>query len=182
MKFKLSISLLICALLAAATTNAQETNQTTNATTTTTTTTTVPTVFSTTTVEAVLPEQDTETTNKSPESLKINQVFIQLDNTAEIPERLIHGIDKDSLLEFTEVRFNVSEARMKYQVELNIKFSGQVSFEDCVFTVSYPNETQTECLEAYRVILRRPDGVLKIYRRLLSEAIIIKYRLVNCSF
>ncbi len=178
MKIKFSISLLIIALVAVTITHAQETNQTTN----TITTATVPTELDTSSAETDLQILEDEQKIKSPESPRIDQYFVQVDKKNEIPEMLINGVEKDSSLEFTEIIFNVSQARLKYQIELNIKFSSQVSFGDCVLEVSYPNDTQRECIEALRVILKRPDAVLKIYRRVLTEAIIIKYRLVNFVF
>jgi len=92
---------------------------------------------------------------------------------------LVSGIEKDSPLESTEIEFTTDSIMdIKYQVELDITFQGQVSYEDCVFTITYANETQTECLESYKTTLKAPNALLKIHRKILSAPIIINHRLV----
>ena len=97
-------------------------------------------------------------------------------------EYLIKGIEMDSSLEFSQLIFNVSGEKLNYQLELDIAFKEQVSFSDCVFTISYANETRVDCLDSYKLILEKPNAILKIYRKLIRSPILITYRLVNIVF
>lgn len=112
-----------------------------------------------------------------------NANLLQLQVANKKKEHLVPSIEADSSLELQELSFVASKAKDDYEMELEITFKDQISLREefCVFSVVYANETQIECLESFRVILKKPNAVLRINRKYIKSAIIIKYRLVICG-
>lgn len=98
-------------------------------------------------------------------------------------EHLVPSIDLDRSLGLQELSFVTSEDKDVYQMELEITVKDQVSLSEeiCVFSVVYANETQVQCLESFRVILKKPNAKLRIDRKYIKSAIIIQYRLVSVT-
>lgn len=110
------------------------------------------------------------------ELAKIETTEVILKNRAR--DHLVPAIELDSDLEFSQINFIAPESKKDYQVELIINVKEQISFSDCVMTITYLGDDQVECLESFRVILKQPNATLKIYRKFVKSAIIIRHRLV----
>lgn len=90
---------------------------------------------------------------------------------------LVRSIESESDVEFTHVNFTASEMDMKYQVELNVQVTDQISFSDCQFSIQH-FDGHEECLDTFTPVINEPNFVLKIDRRFFKNGVIISHRLV----
>ncbi len=134
----------------------------------------------TVTEQELLIEPKLDSSNNPPLSIVGDEGNLQVMNKKN--EHLVTAIDFDTSLELQQLTFFSRPDQDRFQMELDILVKDQISLTEdvCAFSIIYVNETQqVECLESFHVILKRPNAVLRINRKIIKSAVVLTYRLVS---